>query len=505
MRTVSFPDRRLGRARTGAALAVAATLAGAATIFLGGCETEPKPAPTPKNIDWQLPVGEHGLRKLSRDQYPDLAAAFKARDQKLATAVDRSVHWFTTGISSQRYATDHLGKLAEVVGDHDRAASSVVAFRDLLARSTDAKSFQDAVYEQFEIWQSRGYDDQGTVFFTGYYSPELKASPVRTETFKYPLFKRPKDLATDSVTGEPLGRRGADGSIAPWPSRKDLLASNAFAGNELIWLPSAFDVYLCEVNGSAKLVMPDNTVKYVGYAGKTGLEYVGLGKSLVDAGVIEKRDLSLPTIQKLYEKDPALVQQYMDKNLNMVFFSFYDGKIWPSGSLGFPVTEQVTLATDKKIFPPGMPVLVNTQAPDFAGRMTPFNRFMLDQDTGGGIRTAGRADIFMGIGAAGGILAGSEKADGTFYYFVLKPEYASKYPPPQRLSTPSKPKGSPDNAMVNKNKPVGRMAGGLAPTQNAGPDIIGNPNQSEGPGARPTKPGEVIPPPAPAAPPPAPK
>ena len=59
---------------------------------------------------------------------------------------------------------------------------------------------------------------------------------------------------TDSSTGEPLGRRGADGNPTPWPTRAELLSSNAFAGTELVWLQSPLDVYICEVNGSAKLV-----------------------------------------------------------------------------------------------------------------------------------------------------------------------------------------------------------------------------------------------------------
>ncbi len=478
MNSVPFPSRRLGRARAGAALALASALVGASAVFMGGCETQPKPAPEPA-IDAQIPDGEHGLRKLSRDQYPDLGTAWKARDAKLTTAMDRSVGWFTTGTSRQRYDTEHLGKLAEVVGNHERAGASVVAFRELLEKSADEKSFQDAVYEQFEIWQSRGYDDKGKVFFTGYFSPEIKASPVRTDTFKYPLFKRPKDLVTDSVTGEPLGRRGADGQITPWPTRKELLDSNAFAGNELMWLASPLDAYICEVNGSAKLIMPDNAVKFVGYAGKTGRDYVGLGKSLVDAGVISKRELSLAAIQRLYRNDPGMVQKYMDRNENMVFFSLYDGRNWPSGSLGVPVTERITLATDKKIFPQGLVVLADTESPDYAGRMSPFNRFMLDQDTGGGIRTAGRADIYMGVGAAAEILAGGQVADGTFYYFVLKPEYVSKYPAPSKPGSGSKGKGETVSTKVNTKQGVGRTATGMVPSQTQGPEIVGKPEQPE--------------------------
>jgi membrane-bound lytic murein transglycosylase A len=432
--THALSARRLRRAHTGAMLVAVGTLAAASTIFLGGCETSEK-VTGEVNPDVQIPPGEHGLRKLSREEYPDLAAAYKARDDKFAKAIDYSAQWFMTGTSRQNYSSEQMGPISQVVAGHDQAAASVYAFRDLAAKSSDAKAFQDAVYAQFDIWQTRGRDGKGTSNITGYCSPELKASMTATDTFKYPLYRRPADLVTDSVTGEPLGRRAADGSIVPWPSRKELLASNQLAGSELIWLSSAFEVYICEVNGSAKLIMPDNTVKYVGYAGKTGRPYTGLGISLVDGGVITTRERNLPTIRRLYERDSALVQQYIDKNENMVFFGVYDGKSWPAGSLGVPVTDHASVATDKKIFPRGLVMMFDTKVADYAGRQNQFNQFMMDQDTGGAIRAAGRADIYMGVGAAAEILAGNQYADGTFYYFVLKPEFMAKYPLPTSAKT----------------------------------------------------------------------
>lgn len=420
-------NRNLSRARAGAAIGLLGALACAGVILLGGCQAE-QVVDVPPETTAQIPEGQHGLRKLGPNEpKPDLTAAYAQRDKKLERAIDQSARWFTTGTSIQRYDTP--GPLNEVAS-HQLAAASVAAFKELLATSPDARSFQQAVYEQFDVWQTRGYDDRGTVFFTGYFSPELYASPTRTERFQYPLYRCPPDLVRDSFTGEPLGRRLADGSIAQWPTRAELLASNAFAGTELVWLESPLDVFIAEVNGSAKLILPDNSVKYVGYAGKTGREYKGLGRSLVDAGVLTKEELSLAAIKKLYKRDPAVVQKHMDENQNMVFFQYYDGKTWPSGSIGVPVTERATMATDKKIFPAGLVMLVDTQSPNFAGRMEPFNRFMVDQDTGGAIRAAGRGDIYMGVGAAAEMLAGGQVAEGTFYYFTLKPEYAGRYVPP---------------------------------------------------------------------------
>jgi membrane-bound lytic murein transglycosylase A len=110
-----------------------------------------------------------------------------------------------------------------------------------------------------------------------------------------------------------------------------------------------------------------------------------------------------------------------------VFFTEYDGDTWPAGSLGVRVTAGRTLATDKKIYPRGGIVLVDTTAVTVAETKHEYLEFMLDQDTGGAIKAPGRADIFMGIGPGAEILAGGQYAEGRLYYLFLKTEYVDQY------------------------------------------------------------------------------
>jgi membrane-bound lytic murein transglycosylase A len=49
-----------------------------------------------------------------------------------------------------------------------------------------------------------------------------------------------------------------------------------------------------------------------------------------------------------------------------------------------------------------------------------MNQFLFDQDTGGAIRTAGRADLYMGVGPSAEEIAGRIHTPGQMYYLFLK-------------------------------------------------------------------------------------
>lgn len=393
------------------------------TLLLAGCKQKPTPtAVEDKRYDQPLGPGEMALRRLlPTDPQPDLASAFNNKDAFISMSADQSLKWFRTP-SSQRYFPFHDFT-------HEQAAGSVLAMKELLETSATAEEFEAAMKDKFEFWFSKGYNGEGIVLFTGYYSPEFNASPERTDRFTFPLYKRPADLATDSMTGEPLGRRAPDGSTSPYPTRLEIEESGMLAGSELVWMEDALDAYVVHVNGSAKLRMPDGRIQFVGYSGKTDREYIGLGESMVKEGHIPAAKLSLPAIRDFYEKDPQTVIDLINRNESYVFFTLYDGSNWPAGSLGVKVTEQSTLATDKKVYPRGGPLMVATRTVTMSSGSRDFDRFMFDQDTGGAIRAAGRADIYMGIGPAAEILAGGQYAEGYLYYFFLKPEYISEYAP----------------------------------------------------------------------------
>lgn len=50
----------------------------------------------------------------------------------------------------------------------------------------------------------------------------------------------------------------------------------------------------------------------------------------------------------------------------------------------------------------------------------PFEQLMFDQDTGGAIRTAGRADLYLGVGPSAESRAGVTRQEGQLLYLFLR-------------------------------------------------------------------------------------
>ncbi len=368
-------------------------------VFLTGCK---KPVASVDEPDYNqaLPPGAFGLRQITDPaRLPDLSpVAAQLRDSGVQQALQRSLRWFAIPSTQQFFP---VGDLIS----HAHAHASVYALSQVTSL--------DELRREFDVWESVGWNGRGEVLYTAYYSPEFRASLTPTGPYQHPLYKRPSDLQTDPVTGDVLGT---------YPTRAQLEASGRLRGLELVYLPSALDAYIIQVNGSAKLTLTDGRVLYVGYAGTNGHEYTSLANEMIDDGKLSETGANLPAIKRYFQQHPHELDEYVRRNDRFVFFRTYDGSTWPAGSLGFRVTPMRTLATDKDIFPRGCAVLVDTTFPDPVGGDRPFRQLMFDQDTGGAIRAAGRGDIYVGIGARAENLAGRQKAPGRLYYLLLKPQ-----------------------------------------------------------------------------------
>ncbi len=237
--------------------------------------------------------------------------------------------------------------------------------------------------------ESVGSDGNGTVGFTGYFEPIHTASRIPTSEFRYPLYRLPpnfKQWTTPHPTRAELegidGRQGTAGQLR---------------GLEIAWLRDRLEAYLVQVQGSARLQLTDGSTLSVGYAGRTDYPYVSIGRELVNAGKIADADLTLDAVIEYFRQHPEALDLYLPRNNRFIFFKETTG-LPATGSLRVPVTAERSIATDKTLLPPGALAIIQTQLPqvDQQGNVTAafVSRYVLDQDTGGAIRGAGRVDLF---------------------------------------------------------------------------------------------------------------
>jgi membrane-bound lytic murein transglycosylase A len=330
--------------------------------------------------------------------------------QRLLKAVDHSLGYIDTAAAQAAYQRYSVPAITQ-----DRVRRSLLRFRTLVRSAKSADALSEAVQREFEVYQSVGKDGNGTVDFTGYYEATYKASLVETAQYRYPLYGVPADFSTwPQPQPTRLQLEGADGLQGH---------RGRLRGQALVWLGDRLDAYLAQVQGSARLTLPNGKIMTVGVAAKTNYPYVSLGKELVKAGKIRQEDLTLPVLNQYFQTYPAELDQYIPRNNRFVFFTQTYGA--PAmGNLGVPVTKERSIATDKSVMPPGALAVIQTRLPYRDAQQTlqfrNASHFVLDQDTGGAIKGPGRVDLFMGTGARAKENAGVVNTPGQLYYLMLK-------------------------------------------------------------------------------------
>jgi membrane-bound lytic murein transglycosylase A len=387
----------------------------AAVSAVAGCRSR-----KPINFAAELPPGQVALRKIPPEKYPDFSRC-TWNLAVLGRAAEQSIIYLQHPSSTRGFPYLDI--------THDRALATCAAFRQLVERAQQqpdpGRYIDQRIRADFEVYQSIGAPDPegggytDTVLFTGYFTPIYEASLTRQGPYQWPIYKKPAELVVNQETGE----------TAPWLTRRQIEAG-AMAGQELCWLTSRWEAYVVTVQGSARLRLPDGTIYEVGYAGNNGHEYTSPGQAMVRDGVITTADLNIKRLGQVFAQRPELMDKYLWLNDRTVFFTPRSGG--PYGALNVPVTTFSTIATDKTldrvtgmtVYPRALPAFLNVPIPrvDQPEQAWQFTGFMMDQDTGGAIRAAGRCDIYMGVGEAGEAVAGHQLHQGALYYVALKPE-----------------------------------------------------------------------------------
>jgi membrane-bound lytic murein transglycosylase A len=276
-----------------------------------------------------------------------------------------------------------------------------------------------------------GSNNSGKVLFTGYYEPLLSCRITGDETFRYPLYRRPDDMIEVDLSqfgdGFPKSRlygRLDNKKVVPYYSREEIDQRKVLAGRDLevLWCSDIIDIYVLQVQGSGKVDLGDGDIMSVLYDGANGRPYKSIGKYLIDTGAMTKDVMSMQAIRVYLRTHPDKLTSVLNQNPSYVFFRLDTG---PSiGNIGVPLTPGRSIATDSKLYPKGALAFISTQKPVIENGMikewVPFTRFVLNQDTGGAIKGAGRADVFFGHGPDAELTAGNLQHEGELYFLMRK-------------------------------------------------------------------------------------
>ena len=304
---------------------------------------------------------------------------------------------------------------------------------EILSREPDPDQLNRYIKKHFYIYQAAGGTDSGKVLFTGYFEPLFDARLERDETFKYPVYRMPDDLVKINLSlfgnrfkGERITGRIVKKNIVPYYTRSQIDNEHVLSGKGLAiaWLKNPVDVTFLHIQGSGRLRLPDDNVISVGYQASNGRPYRSIGRYLMKQGYLKKNEISMQRIRSFLSKHPELTGKVLSHNSSYVFFKILNSRAL--GNINVPLTPGRSLALDTKIFPKGALAFISCQKPvlDKAGKIVKwkkFSRFVLNQDTGGAIKGAGRADIFWGSGAYARIAAGHLKHEGELYLLIKKP------------------------------------------------------------------------------------
>lgn len=295
--------------------------------------------------------------------------------------------------------------------------NSLQHFYTLLETEEDLAA---AVLRDFDIYRANAQ-----VLFTGYHEPLLRGSLVRTQRYRYPLYRTPDDLvklASASGQSTPRVGRWIKGRFVPYFTRADIDGRGVLANRrcELAWLDDPVALFFLHIQGSGQIELTDGSRLRVGYAGTNGHPYTSIGKHLRQQGKLQPGATAAPDIKRYLYTHPEEQNAIFFQNRRYVFFRPSRGE--PRGSLGSRLTAGRSIATDPRVYPLGALGFIRTRKPHVSRHQDlawqPFSRFVLLQDSGAAIRGPGRADIFWGSGDQ--IEAGYMAEQGELYLLLKK-------------------------------------------------------------------------------------
>ncbi len=301
-------------------------------------------------------------------------------------------------------------------------ASLTEACRAALSYAGDPATFFIEWFAPFRV--------TGEGFLTGYYEVEVEARREKEPGFAAPVLARPADLVTLNETPliSPDGvsltsaRRRPGGGLEPFSERREIEEDDsARYGAPIAYVRDPVELFLMQVQGSARLRFADGALLALTYDGRNGHPYTSIGRLLIERGIVAAKQMSLDllkeTLRKLGQARGETGRLLMQQNKSYVFFRVDNSSeraLGPIGGQGCALTPLRSIAVDRSLWCYGLPFFISANIPWRSEKPSRFARLVIAQDTGSAILGAARADLYLGSGPLAGSLAGGLRHGANF-------------------------------------------------------------------------------------------
>lgn len=295
-------------------------------------------------------------------------------------------------------------------------------YKDLCKKAVDVKFAKYFLQNEFDPYEIKNKKNKKGLL-TGYYEPLLKGSLTKKYPYIYPVYETPDDLIVVDLSSiypdlKNYRLRGKikGNKLVPYYTRKET-SSKHLKSKVICYTDSKIDLFFLEVQGSGRVILDNGKTIYIGYDNQNGHRYKSIGRYLVDKKEIPLKDISLQSIRAWLKKNPHRVDEVLNYNKSVVFFK--QRKHSATGSLGLKLTPKRSVAVDRRFIPLGSMLYLDAKIKD-----KNISSVVVAQDTGGAIKGAVRADLFLGYGDEAMSIAGELKSP--LKLWILLPKKVTK-------------------------------------------------------------------------------
>ncbi len=322
------------------------------------------------------------LEKINPNE-ADLSRIFSVdlrHDKNFLKAIDSSINFYSSILS-----TDELFSYGDEQYTPLQMLHSLIIFRKLVTVEQPYNDFLVELQKHFDVYTPKARNEYSK--FTGYYTPEIAASQVKSKIFNYPLY-----LSKNKIKS----------------SKPDF------------YVQARNDIRKMEMEGAAILSLEDGTALNLQYAGR---------KRAIDE--LAKRKTIKKVVKKNGKKETVLVRVKQAPKTKAVF---YVTETKALGSLSTELVPGFSAAMDMSVTPVGSLIYVKSKernetqleenlaanAAQTEEKKNGYESFMLVHDIGGAIKGPGRVDIYCGEGKQAKSCTYNVSSKGVVYLLVAK-------------------------------------------------------------------------------------